>query len=91
MLKVGQEIFHFFLNGDDTELVGEYKYLGVFLVVVGPFIQQKYLAKQAEKAMYSLIKRPRSLLLPLDLQIELFEKLESLFYYMVVKSRVSVS
>ena len=68
--------FSFFLNGDDIEVVGEYKFLGVFFSRGGSFYSTKqHLAKQAEKAMYSLIKWSRSLLLPLDLQIELFEKL----------------
>ena len=51
-------------------------------------------------AMFSLIKTSRSLLLPLDLQIELFEKLVKpvlsydsevwdLFYHMVVKCGAS--
>ena len=39
------------------------------------FSAKKLLAGQAEKAMYSLIRKSRSLMLPIDLQIELFEKM----------------
>ena len=41
--------FSFFLNGDDIEVVGEYKYLGVFLVEVGPFIQQQQQQQKKKK------------------------------------------
>ena len=68
--------YSFRLNNDILEVVGEFKYLGVFLSRSGSFYAtKKHLASQAEKAMYSLIKKSRSLLLPIDLQIELFDKL----------------
>ena len=57
-------------------MLGEYKYLGVLFCRGGSFYStEKHLASQAEKAMYSLIKKSRSLLLPLDIQFELFDKL----------------
>ena len=64
------------LNNDILEVVGEFKYLGVLLTRSGSFYaNKKHLASQAEKAMYSLIKKSRSLLLPVDLQIDLFDKM----------------
>ena len=39
------------------------------------FAAKKLLAGQAEKAMYGLIRKSRLLMLPIDLQIELFEKM----------------
>ena len=68
--------FSFALNNENLEVVGEYKYLGVLFSRGGSFYStKKHLAGQAEKAMYSLIKKSRSLLLPLDMQFELFDKL----------------
>ena len=51
-------------NNNNLEVVGEYKYLGVLFTNGGSFYStKKHLASQAEKAMYSLIKTSRSLLL----------------------------
>ena len=35
---------------------------------------KKHIARQASKAVFSLLKNARSLLLPIDIQIELFNK-----------------
>ena len=68
--------YSFRLNNEILEEVGEFKYLGVLLSRNGSFYAtKKHLASQADKAMHSLIKKTRSLLLPTDLQIELFDKL----------------
>lgn len=68
--------YSFKLNNYNLEVVREYKYLGILFSRSGSFfVAKKHLANQAEKAMYGLIKKARSLLLPLDLQIELFDKL----------------
>ena len=67
--------YSFRLNNDILEVVGEFKHFGVLLSRSGSFYAtKKHLASQAEKAMYSLIKRSRSLLLPIDLHIDLFDK-----------------
>ena len=39
------------------------------------FSAKKLFAGQAEKVMYSLIRKSRLLMLPIDLQIELFKKM----------------
>ena len=68
--------YFFRLNNDILVVVGEVKYLGVLLSRSGSFYANKmHLASQAEQAMYILIKKSRLLLLPIDLQIELFDKL----------------
>ena len=68
--------FSFALNNENLEVVGEYKYLGVLFSRGGLFYStKKHLSSQAEKAMYSLIKKSRSLLVPLDMQFELFDQL----------------
>ena len=57
------------------EVVSEYKYLGILFSRSGSFsAAKKYIAKQATRAMFSLLKEARDLLLPLDLQIEIFQK-----------------
>ena len=62
--------FSFTLNNDNLEIVGEYKYLGILFSKGGSFYStKKHLASQAEKAMYSLIKKSRPLLLPLDMHL----------------------
>ena len=68
--------YSFQLNNDVLEVIGEYKYLDVLFSRSGSFhATKKHLASQAEKTMYSVIKKSRSLLLPLDLQFKLFDKL----------------
>ena len=60
------------------DIENEYKYLWVLFSRSGSFFaaKKKLLADHAEKAMYSLIeKKSRSLMLLIDLQIELFEKM----------------
>ena len=50
--------------------------LGVLFSKSGSFYSaKKQQVNQAEKAMYSLIRKSRSLILPLDLQTELYEKM----------------
>lgn len=66
---------NFYLNGTKLEIVQEYKYLGIYLTKSGSFnTAKKYIAEQANKALFSLIKKSRSLDLSYDLQIDLFNK-----------------
>ncbi|MCW4346540.1 MAG: reverse transcriptase domain-containing protein [Candidatus Thiodiazotropha endolucinida] len=74
--KGRQARYDFTLNNEKLDVVSEYKYLGILFSRTGTFnAAKKHLAAQAEKAMYNLIRKSRSLLLPVDLQIELFEKM----------------
>ena len=54
----------------------KYKYLGIYLSRTGTFAKaKKHIAEQANKALFSLLKKIRSLSLPYDIQIDLFDKL----------------
>ena len=66
---------NFTFNGKPVEVVDDYVYLGTTFNFNGNF--SKALEKQidlARKAMFSLLTKARRLLLPIDLQLELFEK-----------------
>ena len=66
---------HFLINDTQLEVVTEYKYLGVLFNRSGSFLAaKKHIANQASRAMFGLLKKARSLLLPVDIQIELFQK-----------------
>ena len=67
--------YDFIIDGVSVEFVSEYKYLGVLFSRGGSFLaMKKHIARQASKAVFSLLKKARSLLLPTDIQIELFNK-----------------
>lgn len=67
--------YSFMINDVQLEVVTEYKYLGILFNRSGSFLAaKKYIASQASRAMFSLLKKARSLLLSLDIQIELFQK-----------------
>ena len=55
-------IINFYLNNTKLEIVQEYKYLGIYLSKSGSFNKaKKYIAEQANKALFALIKKSRSL------------------------------
>ena len=63
-------------NGKCLEIVQDYRYLGIGINKKGSFIIAKdHLYKQGEKVMYSVLRKSRSLHLPIDLQIKLFDSL----------------
>ena len=65
----------YYYNGEQLEIVYEYKYLGIMFSRSGKFAKtKKYLSEQANKAMFSLLRKIRTLNLPITLQIELFNK-----------------
>ena len=67
--------YYFTINDVQLEVVSEYKYLGILFSRCGSFLAaKKYIADQATRAMFCLLKKARALVLPLDLQIELFQK-----------------
>ena len=58
------------------EIADVYKYLGVYLGRSGSFVAaKKHIAEQANKALFSLLKNIRSLNLPYDIQIDMFNKM----------------
>lgn len=66
---------NFKLNNILLEIVNEYKYLGIFMSRTGSFLKaKKHIASQATNAMYSLLSKVRQLSLPIDIQIDLFNK-----------------
>ena len=66
--------FHF--NDVSLDTVNEYKYLGILFNRSGSFFKTKQdIAKQATKAMFALIKKSKHLCLPVDIQIDLFNKM----------------
>ena len=65
----------FFYGDEKVEIVDDYIYLGVTFNYNGSFAKaiEKQIS-QARKAMFSMLTKARRLQLPVDLQIELFEK-----------------
>ena len=62
-------------DGREVELSNDYKYLGIYFTCGGSFnTAKKYIAEQANKALFSLLKKINSLSLPRDLQLELFDR-----------------
>ena len=73
--KGRQPNYDFEYKNETLEIVNEYKYLGILFSKSGSFFKcKKHIANQATKAMYSLIKNSNRLNLPIDLQIDLFNK-----------------
>lgn len=67
--------FHFTLNNYELEIEKEYKYLGVVFTQSGAFNSaKKHIAEQGNKAMFALLRTIRTLKLPYEKQIELFDK-----------------
>ena len=61
---------------DTVDTVDSFKYLGTILSNNGSFeMHKKHIVAQAQKAMFSVLKRSRELELPIDLQLELFDSL----------------
>ena len=66
----------FYFKGNELEIVTEYKYLGIYLSKSGSFVScKKHIAEQANNAIHSLLRKIRVLNLPIDMQIDLFNKL----------------
>lgn len=66
----------FKIGDSEIETVSDYKYLGIYLSIGGSFNKtEKYLAEQANKALFSLLRKIKTLSLPFDVQTDLFEKI----------------
>ena len=66
----------FYLNDTILETATVYKYLGILFCKNNSFYStKKHIAEQGTKALYSLLSKARNLQLPVDIQIELFQKL----------------
>ncbi len=66
----------FIYNDMELELIHNYKYLGLIVNFNGSFkLAFTELKHQASRAMYALIGKCRKLGLPIDLQLELFDRM----------------
>ncbi|MCG7879466.1 MAG: reverse transcriptase family protein [Candidatus Thiodiazotropha endolucinida] len=66
---------NFTFQNQTIEVVNEYKYLGIYFGRTGSYVSaKKHIAEQANKAIFALMKKIRHLDLPLDIQIDLFNK-----------------
>ena len=66
---------NFMFNLQPIEIVSEYKYLGIYFSKNGSFtLAKKKIAEQANKALFSLLKKTKDLDLPYDLQLDIFDK-----------------
>ena len=66
----------FTFDEKNLEVVNEYKYLGILFSANGIFYKARVkLKEQANRAMFSLLSKCRSLRLNVDVQIELFDKM----------------
>ena len=65
--------FHF--KNTELQVVNEYKYLGIFVSRTGTFLKTKrHIAEQANIALFSLLRKIRVLNLPIQMQVDLFNK-----------------
>ena len=65
---------HFTYGSQELEISNEYKYLGMVLSKSGSFLAaKKNIAEQANKDLFSLMRKIRTLKLPIDIQLELFD------------------
>lgn len=68
--------FKFYIEQEELEQCYNFKYLGVEFKFNGMFNDCKnYLVSKAEKVMYFILKRSRDIGLPIDIQLELFNKM----------------
>ena len=73
--KLSKKVKFYFKNAE-IEIVNVYKYLGVLLARSGSYFQaKKHIANQANAKLFSLHRKIRNLNLPIDMQIELFDKM----------------
>ena len=65
----------FVFQNNILEVTDEYKYLGIYLGRSGSFVTaKKHIAEQANKALFALLRKIKSLSLPFDIQIDVFDK-----------------
>ena len=66
----------FIFEHNEIEITDVYKYLSIYLGRSGSFVvAKKHISEQANKALFSLLKKIRSLNLPYDIQIYMFNKM----------------
>ena len=71
-----RNIPRFEYGGQSVEVVFGFQYLGIYFNYNNKFnVTQKKLYDKASRAMFALVKKCRKLMLPLDLQLELFDRM----------------
>ena len=66
----------FFYDGKQIEIAYDFQYLGIKLNYNNSFKKaQENLKDRASRAMYSLLQKSRKLMLPVEIQLELFDKI----------------
>ena len=74
--KVKKDKYKFTYDTNVIESVDSFKYLGITFNHNGKFnVCQKALINQASRAMYSILSKSRKLELPINIQLELFDKM----------------
>ena len=67
---------HFYLQGNEIEIVDDYMYLGVIFNYNGSFKKAKTkLIDQARRSMFAVYKRIRNNSIPIDIQLKLFDSI----------------
>ena len=65
----------FYFKNTELQIVNEYKYLGIFVSRTDTFLKTKrHIAEQANIALFSLLRKIRVLNLPIQMQVDLFNK-----------------
>lgn len=68
----------FTLNGEILNVVDDFVYLGIIFMSNGSFSKNRIkLLDQGRKAMYSMLRKCRSLGLPIDIQLKMFDTMVS--------------
>ena len=68
--------YEFKYKDEVLETVTEFKYLGILFSKNNSFFKtRQHIAAQGKKAVYGLLKKVRNMQLPVDMQVELFNKL----------------
>ena len=71
-----RRIPNFKYKNQEIEVVFGFQYLGIHFNYNNKFnVAQKYLYDKASRAMFSLLKKCKKLMLPLDVRLDLFEKM----------------
>ena len=76
----------FMYDGKQLDIVFDFQYLGLKFNYNNKFkVAQKHLYDKAARAMFTLLRKAKYLMLPVEIQIELFDRMKLRFYCMAQK------